>query len=241
MKRSPQTAPMGEAGERIPDAVAEYDRTIERAQASERRAFAFLCVGAVLALAGTGAVLYRVVVPGPPPLLAEMCRGDVLAVRSVESLGQRPPIEDIRDNLVRWVRGAREAGTDPVFFSRQAWGTYHRTRKGSQAEAALQAFHEDRKLEEVMRTKTIYLEGITAFPEGGNPESNTWRVDWTEVVKGRDGVVQSTTPWRMTVQFGIARPTDRKKLQDNPHGVFVESFSWEPVRASPGRIAEALR
>lgn len=238
MKRGQGSIPTDGSGDPIPAAQAEYDDRLEDARAMSRRGFIFGAIGGGMGLAGAAALLYRMVEGAPAPLLAEMCRGDVLAVRSIDAPGSRPRVEDISEDLKEWVRGAREVLTDPHALARQAWRTYNMTRKSSQAEAVLKDYHDKNKLNELARTKTIHLEGQTAFPQGGVANSNTWLCEWSEVTRGLDGVTMSTVPWRMTVSFVIRPPQTADDLKKNPHGIFVESFNWEKVDRSRSQLVE---
>lgn len=241
MKRPANSIPTDGTGDPIPAAVAEYDSRIEEAAVRERRGFIFGCAGAAFGLSGAGALTYALVRGSPPPLLAEMCRGDVLAVRSVAAPTARPAQQDIAADLKAWVRGAREALTDVHALSRQAFKTYDMTRRNSQAEAKLRAYHNQNKLNEIAATRTIYVKAQTAFPQAGVADSNTWLCEWRETTTGRDGVVMAEAQWRMVVSFVLRPPTTADDLQRNPHGLFVESFDWEVVRPDRNVVAERGR
>lgn len=232
------------AGEPNRAGMAEHDSFMEDARADKRRGFMMLCGGFGLAAVGSGMMAYRIVVPGPAPLLAEMCRSDVLAVRSVDTPAGRPTLEDIAEDLNAWARGAREVSVDLDFLRRQAWRTYAMTRSGSQAESMLRAYHEANKPDETARSKTVKLDRQTAFPTGGDANSNTWRLEWREVSRGRDGTLAGVTDWRMEVSFIVKAPTTADELRRNPHGIYVEAFRWESVQnatAQRARVTEATR
>lgn len=230
------------AGEPNLPAQSEYDSFLEDARSDKRKGFAALMFGVAFTAAGIGLVGYRIVVPGPAPLLAEMCRGDVLAVRSVDTPAGRPRLEDIAEDLNAWVRGAREVSVDMDFLRRQAWRTYALTRGGSQADNVLKTYHETNRPDELAKSKTVKLDGQTAFPAGGDASSNTWRLEWREITRGRDGTVMSVTNWRMEASFIVKPPTTADELRRNPHGIYVEAFKWEAVpNGQRARVAEAGR
>lgn len=229
-------------GQHIPDPVpvdpvqagaGVYDSMVERAAAAERRGFIALMSGIAFGISGAAALGYMIFRGPPPPLLAEMCRGDVLAVRTVDMPAGRPALEDIAEDLKKWVRGAREVSFDRDFVGRQAWKAYDLTRRGSQAEVDLQGFHRTNDPMERAKTVSVKLERQTAMPEGGKAASNTWLLEWTEITKQRDGVVVSRVDWRMQVSFVLNPPVTRDELNRNPHGIFVESFHWEDIRTRP--------
>lgn len=219
-------------------AQTEWDALVEDARADKRRGFIALCVGSALGLTGAGATLYRIVRPGPAPLIAEVCRGDVLAVRSADTAPGRPRLEDIADDLNAWVRGAREVSVDMDFLRRAAWKTYNLTRKGSQAEAMLQAYHAANKPDELARTKTVKLDNQTAMPARGDPNSDTWNLEWREITRGRDGSLMAPVNWKMEVSFTLKTPDSADELRKNPRGIYVEAFQWQAPQTAQRRIAE---
>lgn len=236
MKRDSTIPADGSGDPKPPGGTGAWDSIVEMSQANNRRGFIALMGGMAFGAVGAGATLYRVVVPGPAPLLAEMCRGDVLAVRSLDMPAGRPALEDIAEDLKAWVRGAREVSFDRDFTIRQAQRTYNMTRGGSQAEVDLQDHH--RRLDPVgtAKTKSVKVERQTAMAEGGRADSNVWLLEWRELHKGRDGVLISSTDWRCRATFVLNPPTTRDALEKSPHGVYVESYHWEAV---PGRNAPA--
>lgn len=240
MKRN-TSIPTDGSADPIPSGIQAWDDRIEEGRVRERRAFIFGCCGGVMGLAGAGSLIHSLVRGSPPPLLAELCRGEVLAVRTVDLPGTRPRLEDVAEDLKAWVRGAREVLIDLHALGRQARRTYALTLKGSAAEAKLQAYHQGNKLDEAARTKTVYLEGQTAFPQSGVPDSNSWLCEWTERTTGRDGSSKSETAWRMTVSFVLRPPTTADELKRNPHGIYVDSFNWEAVTPRRGQVAERAR
>jgi len=221
----------------LPPRAPAWDSIVERAEAAERRGFLALAAGGGLAAVGSFCVLYQLVRPGPAPLLAELCRGDTLAVRSVDMPAGRPALEDIAEDLRHWVRGAREVSFDLDFMTREAWKAFYLTRKGSQAEGDLNAYRRKNDPVEIAKRHNVRVERQTAMPQDGAPDSNTWLLEWREVAKGRDGAQVAASDWRMILSFVLSPPTDAETLRRNPHGIYVDSFHWEQIPPHPGWVA----
>ena len=74
--------------------------------------------------------------------------------------------------------------------------------------------------------ETVSTEIISALPQ----TADTWQVDWTEMVRDRQGVLQSA-PFRMRAMLTVytvpATPqTTEEQLRNNPLGIYVRDFSW---------------
>ncbi|MFJ4345049.1 conjugal transfer protein TrbF [Pseudomonas sp. NPDC089401] len=57
----------------------------------------------------------------------------------------------------------------------------------------------------------------------------TWQVDWEEVTRDRQGLIQSRVNWRALVTTFTAEPTPQtseEQLRMNPIGTYVRDFSW---------------
>lgn len=59
---------------------------------------------------------------------------------------------------------------------------------------------------------------------------STWEVEWIEITRGRDGVVQQQTPMRalVTLTSDPARITNATLMRKNPLGLFVTDINWSP-------------
>ena len=55
---------------------------------------------------------------------------------------------------------------------------------------------------------------------------HTWKVEWTETVRGRDGDVKSITPYEMTATYVQAKAETEEQLKANPRGIYISEFRW---------------
>lgn len=54
----------------------------------------------------------------------------------------------------------------------------------------------------------------------------TWRVEWREDKRSRQGTLESSQAWEATITISISPPTDDATILINPVGIYVESFDW---------------
>lgn len=240
MKR-PEAARAIPAGEPNAPAISEHDAIMEDARSMQRRGFLIGGFGCLAALGAVGHVLYRATQKGPPVQIADVCRGDVVAMRTATMQPTRPSLEAIGFALNRWVRGAREVSVDQVYWRRELDVTYAMTKRASQADEVLSAFHRRTQPNEAAKERTVKLDQQTALPAQGNPMSNTWNLEWREIAKKRDGALISVGYWKMEITFELMPPSDdAAELSKNLYGIYVTFFSWQQVPApNRGRLAEA--
>jgi len=63
--------------------------------------------------------------------------------------------------------------------------------------------------------------------------ATSWQVEWTETVFGRQGNTKAQVQWRALVDVYESQPhhTTEEALRDNPLGVYIRDYSWNPVTA----------
>lgn len=72
--------------------------------------------------------------------------------------------------------------------------------------------------------ESVTVEVQSVLPLGGE----TWRVEWIETVRSRDGTVTSSRPWQAAITTKITPPTSEAGVLTNPLGIFVTGLSWSP-------------
>ena len=71
-------------------------------------------------------------------------------------------------------------------------------------------------------TETVEVEVKSALPIAGR----TWKVEWMERVRGRDGNEKSYLPYELTVTYTQTLPKEIQVLLANPRGIYIEDFRW---------------
>jgi type IV secretory pathway TrbF-like protein len=58
--------------------------------------------------------------------------------------------------------------------------------------------------------------------------TDTWQVDWREVVSDKDGNPVSTANWRATFRVAVRAldPDKDEQIDENPLGIFIDEFHW---------------
>jgi type IV secretion system protein TrbF len=54
----------------------------------------------------------------------------------------------------------------------------------------------------------------------------TWRIEWREDKRSRDGTLESQQNWQASVTISINPPADDATILVNPTGLYVEAFDW---------------
>lgn len=56
--------------------------------------------------------------------------------------------------------------------------------------------------------------------------ADTWRVEWTEETRGRDGKLIDSQEWQASITLSIFPPTSDEQILANPIGLYVNNISW---------------
>jgi type IV secretory pathway TrbF-like protein len=145
--------------------------------------------------------------------VARVTRADVMAA---------PNANQIRASIRQWVIGARIVYGD--FRAQQAMldQTYAMTLAGSSADKAIKVFHEGNNPYALAEKETKEVAVNSVDPLGGD----TWRIEWTERTKQRNGQVINTQVWQGIFTVAIVPPVDDRQILINPIGVYVKDFTW---------------
>lgn len=99
--------------------------------------------------------------------------------------------------------------------------------KIDQSSAAFQVVNEHMAANDPF--KRAQRESVTVEVQSVLPLSpDTWRVEWVEVTRARDGTVTSSRPWSAAVTTKLQPPTTEAGLLNNPLGIYVTAISWSP-------------
>jgi type IV secretion system protein VirB5 len=66
------------------------------------------------------------------------------------------------------------------------------------------------------------------------PNSDTWRVQWTESETPLGVGPPRTTAWEGYLTVRVVPPTKASEIQDNPLGLYVTAINWTPVTQGKG-------
>jgi type IV secretion system protein VirB5 len=71
-------------------------------------------------------------------------------------------------------------------------------------------------------TDTVSVQVASVLPLSGT----TWRIEWREDKRSRDGTLESQENWQASVAISINPPSDDATILVNPTGLYVETFDW---------------
>lgn len=145
--------------------------------------------------------------------VARVTRADVMAT---------PNANQIRASIRQWLIGAKTVYGDLRAQQALLDQTYAMTLSGSPADKAIRAFHEGNNPYAISEKETKEVAVNSVMPLGGE----TWRIEWTERTKQKNGQVIDTQVWQGTFTVAIVPPVDDKQILINPIGVYVKDFTW---------------
>ena len=195
-----------------------YGSYIAQAHAWRIVALASLCV-ALVAVAGVvwiGAQAHIV------PYVVQTDRlGDSIAIRRADV---SPPADPrlIRSQLARWVSDVRSVYVDvdaEKHVITEAYAMVDRNAAGAPALNDWFSRHDPfRRAQD--DTVAVAVESVLPL------SATTWRVEWREDTRSRQGALESSQHWQATIGISINPPTDEAEILVNPTGLYVESFNW---------------
>ena len=130
----------------------------------------------------------------------------------------------MRATLARWIDNVRsvylDAGAERTLLT-DAYATVNRRGVAYQALNDYFRSHDpfERAKQEMVAVEVQSVLPLTA---------NTWRVEWREEQRGRDGTLGGTQQMQATVSVIVSPPTDDAVALLNPLGIFVDAFHWSP-------------
>jgi type IV secretory pathway TrbF-like protein len=73
-----------------------------------------------------------------------------------------------------------------------------------------------------MKVETVTLEIESALPVS----KNSWQIEWTEIVKSRDGSFLRSEKYSGFINVVFVEVTDSLQATINPMGLFIKDFNW---------------
>ncbi|WP_338578698.1 VirB8/TrbF family protein (plasmid) [Brevundimonas olei] len=70
--------------------------------------------------------------------------------------------------------------------------------------------------------ETVSVEVQSVLPVGGD----SWRIEWQEITRGRNGEVAKSVPWSAVVSVRLQPPKDEAQILVNPLGIYITGLSW---------------
>ncbi len=187
------------------------------------RALFLLALAAVFVAGGAVAALYSVARQNRViPYVVEVDKlGAALAVKRAD---ESAPADRrvIRAQLARLVECVRTVLQDPYAERALIEEAYSAINRNSAARGMLNDHFREKSPFRRLETELVAVAVRSVLPLTGD----TWRVEWDESVRSRDGRVLATETWQGTFTVVVSPPTDEATVLKNPLGIYVSSFAW---------------
>jgi type IV secretion system protein VirB5 len=195
-----------------------YGSYIARAHAWRLTAILALIIAA---LATGGLVLIASQAQVVPYVVKVDRLGTAIAVDRADR-AERPDEAVIVAQLARWVAAVRSVYADAAAQRALVKEGYAMINRRGNAFGALNDHMRAHDPFERAKTETVAVEVESVLPISGD----SWRLEWREEVRGRDGARLSSSQHQATVTISFNPPRDEATLRINPSGLYINSFHW---------------
>ena len=133
-----------------------------------------------------------------------------------------PDARIVRAELGAWIGAVRGVSPDAAAERAGLTKAYALLDQRSSAFATVNDYMRANNPFERARRETVAVEVASVLPLAGD----TWRVEWREVVRGRDGAVASIRQWQAAITIAITPPRDERTVLLNPIGIYINALDW---------------
>jgi type IV secretion system protein TrbF len=191
------------------------------AQARTWRLTAFLSLG-IAAVAVVGVVWIGAQNHVVPYVVETNKLGDALAIERADVAA---PIDSrlIRSQLAKWINDVRSVYTDVSAQRHLIDEAYAMVDQNAAAAEQLNGWFREHSPFTEAQTEIVSVQVQSVLPLS----ANTWRVEWQEVARSRDGSKVSSAQWQAVITIAIKPPTTDADILINPTGLLVKSFNWQ--------------
>ena len=130
-----------------------------------------------------------------------------------------------RAALFQWVSDLRTVTTDGVAQRKAIDRVYSMIANGSPAQVEIGDFYRNDPPFDRAQKRTVEVDVKAVFPVS----DRTYQVEWTEIVRGLSGQIESQDNWKGSVTIAISPPNDERLIRVNPLGIYVTNVSWSKV------------
>lgn len=133
-----------------------------------------------------------------------------------------PNTSAIKAHLARWIQNTRSIYLDVAAEKQALKEAYASINNHGPALATLNDYfqtHEPFKQAE-NESVSVQVESVQPISE------KTWRIEWHEDHRARDGRMINSQEQQATVSIVISPPSDEATILMNPLGIYIDSFSW---------------
>ena len=130
-----------------------------------------------------------------------------------------------RAALFQWMSDLRTVTTDGVAQRKAIDRVYSMIADGSPAQVEIGDFYRNDPPFDRAQKRTVEVDVKAVFPVS----DRTYQVEWSEIVRGLSGQIESQDNWKGSVTIAISPPSDERLIRVNPLGIYVTNVSWSKV------------
>ncbi len=124
--------------------------------------------------------------------------------------------------LARFIANIRSVYTDAGAERTLLKEAYAMINERGEAFAKLNFYMREHDPFKRAETETVTVEVASVLPLS----EGSWRIEWREEQRGRDGSKPAGTHWQATVSIQVSPPTSEATIRLNPLGIYINSFNW---------------
>ncbi|MBS1213944.1 MAG: conjugal transfer protein TrbF [Proteobacteria bacterium] len=182
-----------------------------------------------IALIAAGGAIYVGAQSKFIPYVVEVDKlGQLQAVKIADSASSADE-RIIHASLATWISSARLVTPDVALQRDAVFKVYALLGPQDAATAKMNEWYghaEEASPFKRAETETVSVDIVSVIPQS----ETTWRVDWTETTRSRDGALKSP-PSRMAALITItlvpaSASTTEEQIRKNPLGILIKDFSW---------------
>jgi type IV secretion system protein VirB5 len=148
--------------------------------------------------------------------------GQAATVERAGAVPFKPDNRLIVASLARWVAAIRSIYTDAGAQRVLLKEGYAMVNERGESYAKLNEFMRSHDPFARAQTETVTVEVASVQPLS----ADSWRIEWREETRGRDGSAPKSQQWQATVGILISPPTDEQTIRLNPAGIYINSYNW---------------
>lgn len=128
----------------------------------------------------------------------------------------------VRAQLAQFVQDVRSVSSDVAVQRRVVERAYAHLSADMPAYTAVNQWFRQNVPFDRAAEETVVVEVRQPLPLSGS----TWRIEWTERPRGRNGEARPVTQWTGTATVVTGGEVDAKTILFNPVGLYIKDFDW---------------
>jgi type IV secretion system protein TrbF len=183
----------------------------------------------LIAIMAVGGLIHAAMEPKFTPYAVEVDRLGNSAAVGPSVRVELPNPRTTRSGIAKWIESARLVTVDGSLQRRAVFAVYGNLAEGDPARAKMDEWYQQSDPRERAKTELIWPEIDSVLPLS----ENSWQVEWTEIVRDRNGNQKNRSNWRAVVTVYSVEPTNattEEEIRRNPIGLYVKDFAWSRVK-----------